>query len=69
MNAVFVASSANPAVLFSCFQMATTMLSEMDEVTIFLDGPAVKYAALSSERYPISELARQFTRGDGVLKA
>ncbi len=69
MNAVLVACTGNPEVLCSCFHMANLMLSEMDEVTIFLDGPAVRYSALSSERYPIMELASKFTSGRGVLKA
>lgn len=45
------------------------MLEQMDEVTIFLDGPSVNYETLSSEKYPIHDQAKLFTLSEGVLQA
>ncbi len=45
------------------------MLEQMDEVTIFLDGPSVNYTTLSSEIYPIHDQAKLFTLSEGMLQA
>ena len=51
------------------FRLGNLMLEQMDDVTIFLNGPAVRYAALASPTYPLGDLARVFTLSEGVLLA
>ncbi len=69
MNIALVACSDNPEILWNCFRLGNLMLEQMDEVTIFLDGPSVNYAHLSSEKYPIHTQAKLFTLSEGVLHA
>lgn len=69
MNITLIACSGNPEILWNCFRMGNLMLEQMDEVTIFLNGPSVKYALLSSEIYPILDQAKLFTLSEGVLCA
>ncbi len=69
MNIGLIACSDNPEILWNCFRLGNLMLEQMDEVTIFLDGPTVNYATLSSEKYPILEQAKLFTLSEGVLQA
>jgi uncharacterized protein involved in oxidation of intracellular sulfur len=69
MNIGLVACSDNPEILWNCFRLGNLMLKQKDEVTIFLDGPCVNYASLSSEKYPILNQAKLFTLSDGVFQA
>jgi hypothetical protein len=41
----------------------------MDDVTIFLNGPAVEYEKSDSEYFPLQILAKNFTLSEGVLLA
>jgi uncharacterized protein involved in oxidation of intracellular sulfur len=45
------------------------MLEGMEEVTIFLNGPSVRYRGLSSEKFPLLDLAKIFTLSEGTLLA
>jgi uncharacterized protein involved in oxidation of intracellular sulfur len=49
--------------------MGNLMLEQMDDVTMFLNGPSVRYAALTSADFPLTELAKLFTLSEGVLLA
>ncbi|HID70625.1 MAG TPA: sulfur reduction protein DsrE [Desulfobacterales bacterium] len=69
MNIGLVACSDNPEILWNCFRLGNLMLEQMEEVTIFLDGPSVNYATLNSENYPINDQAKLFTLSEGVLQA
>ncbi|MFH1216569.1 MAG: sulfur reduction protein DsrE [Pseudomonadota bacterium] len=69
MNITLIACSDSPEILWNCFRMGNLMLEQMDDVTIFLNGPSVNFASLSSEKYPINEQAKIFTLSDGVLHA
>jgi len=69
MNIALVACNDNPEILWNCFRLGNLMLEQMDEVTIFLDGPSVHYQTLSSEKYPIQDQAKLFTLSEGVLQA
>jgi len=69
MNIALVACSDNPEILWNCFRLANLMLEQMDEVTIFLDGPSVNYTHLSSAKYPINDQAKLFALSEGVLQA
>lgn len=69
MNIGLIACSDNPEILWNCFRLGNLMLEQMDEVTIFLDGPSVNYASLSAKDYPINDQAKLFTLSEGVLQA
>jgi uncharacterized protein involved in oxidation of intracellular sulfur len=45
------------------------LLNEGDEVTIFLNGPAVDLVQGNSEQFPIAEQAKLFTLSEGTLIA
>jgi len=61
--------SNDPEVVWNALRMGNLMLEQMDEVTIFLNGPAVRYAALATAAFPLVELAKLFTLSEGVLLA
>ncbi|MBU4264144.1 MAG: sulfur reduction protein DsrE [Proteobacteria bacterium] len=69
MNITLIACSDNSEILWNVFRMGNLMLEKMDEVNIFLNGPSVSYAALSTKEFPILELAKLFTLSEGVLLA
>jgi len=58
-----------PEIIWNAFRLANMMLEGMDDVTIFLNGPSVKYKALDSEQFPVLELSRIFTLSEGELLA
>ena len=69
MNVGLIACSDNPEILWNCFRIGNLMLKQNDEVTIFLDGPCVNYASLSSDKYPVLNQAKLFTLSKGLLQA
>ena len=69
MHATLMVCSGDPEVVWNALRMGNLMLEQMDDVTLFLNGPAVRYAAMSSDRFPLAELARVFTLSEGVLLA
>lgn len=69
MQVTLMVSSGDPEIIWNGFRMANLMLEEMDEVTVFLNGPSVRYAALASAAFPLAELAKLFTLSEGVLLA
>ncbi len=58
-----------PEVLWNSFRLANIMLEEMNDVTIFLNGPSVKYENLDSEQFPLKTLAKTFVLSEGQLFA
>jgi len=69
MKATLMVCSGDPEVVWNAFRMGNLMLEQMDDVTMFLNGPSVRYASLTSERFPLTELAKVFTLSEGVLLA
>jgi len=69
MKIALMVCSGNPETIWSAFRMGNLMLEKMDDVTIFLNGPSVHYASLTSEAYPLGDLAKRFTLSEGVLLA
>ncbi len=69
MNFALIACSDNPEILWNCFRLGNLMLEQLDEVTIFLDGPSVNYSSLSSKQFPVLEQAKLFTLSEGILQA
>ncbi len=58
-----------PDVIWNAFRLANMMLEEMEDVSIFLNGPSVKYEESDSETFPLKELAKTFTLSEGRLLA
>ena len=58
-----------PEVIWNAFRLANMMLEGMDDVTIFLNGPSVKYESMDSDQFPLIELSKIFTLSEGVLLA
>ena len=56
-------------VLWNAFRLGNMMLEGMEDVTIFLNGPSVKFEELDSEQFPLKELAKIFTLSEGQLFA
>ncbi len=69
MKFTLLVSSENPEVIWNAFRLANLMLNKLDDVVIFLNGPAVAYQRLDSEKFPLKELAKVFVLNEGVLKA
>lgn len=69
MNIGMMISSGEPEVIWNAFRLGNLMLERMDEVTIFLNGPAVRYEALANETFPLAEMAKIFALSEGVLLA
>ncbi len=59
----------NPEVLWNAFRLANMMLEGMEDVTIFLNGPSVRYEELDCKQFPLKKLAKIFTLSEGVLLA
>lgn len=58
-----------PEVIWNAFRLANMMLEGMEDVTIFLNGPAVEYEKIDSAQFPLNELAKIFTLSEGRLLA
>ncbi len=69
MKVTLMACSDNSEILWNAFRMGNLMLEQMDDVTIFLNGPSVNYGSLASDKYPLNELAKLFTLSEGALLA
>ena len=69
MKNTLMVCSGDPEVVWNAFRMGNLMLEQMDDVIIFLNGPAVRYAVLASATFPLLELAKLFTLSEGVLLA
>ena len=69
MNVAMVICQDAPEVLWNTFRLGNMMLEGMEDVSIFLNGPSVKYEESSSEQFPLKELAKIFTLSEGQLFA
>jgi uncharacterized protein involved in oxidation of intracellular sulfur len=58
-----------PEIIWNAFRLANMMLEGMEDVTIFLNGPSVKYEELDSTQFPLIELSKIFTLSEGELLA
>ncbi|MFP4084430.1 MAG: hypothetical protein ACLFP9_05840 [Desulfonatronovibrio sp.] len=69
MNCAMVVSTPDPEVIWNTFRLGNLMLNNDDDVSIFLNGPAVDYTKGDSEQFPIIEQAKIFTLSEGSLTA
>ena len=69
MKIAMIICQDTPEVIWNGFRLANMMLEGMEDVTIFLNGPAVKYEHFDSKQFPLKELAKIFTLSEGTLLA
>lgn len=69
MKTTLMVCSGDPEVVWNALRMGNLMLEQMDDVTMFLNGPAVRYGAMSSDQFPLIDLAKVFTLSEGILLA
>ena len=67
MQILIILSSSDPEIKWNAVRFGNHLLNEGDEVTIFLNGPAVELLKGDSDQYPIAEQAKLFTLSEGVL--
>ena len=69
MKVAMVICQDVPEIIWNAFRLANMMLEGMEDVTIFLNGPSVKYEECDSKQFPLLELSKIFTLSEGVLLA
>jgi len=69
MNIAIIITQNKPEVIWNAFRLANMMLEGMEDVTIFLNGPSVRYEESDSEQFPLKTLAKIFTLSEGTLFA
>lgn len=69
MKITFMICSGTAEVIWNAFRLANMMLENMDDVSIFLNGPSVEYERLASDEFPLNELAKVFSLSEGQLFA
>ncbi len=67
MQMLIILSSPDPEIRWNAFRLGNLMLEEGDDVTMFLNGPAVAYAKDESPALPIAEQAKLFALSEGAL--
>lgn len=69
MHVLIILSSADPEIKWNAVRLGNFLLNEGEDVTLFLNGPAVDLGAGDSPQLPIAQLAKTFTLSEGVLAA
>lgn len=69
MQILVLISSADPEVKWNALRFANLMLGEGEDVTIFLNGPAVDVAAGGTAQFDLAAQAKLFALSEGVLLA
>ncbi len=69
MKILVVLSNADPEIKWNAVRFGNFLLNEGEDVTIFLNGPAVDLMAGDCDRFPIAEQAKLFGLSEGRLAA
>jgi uncharacterized protein involved in oxidation of intracellular sulfur len=69
MQILIVLSSADPEIKWNAVRYGNYCLNQEDEVTIFLNGPAVDVMAGDEERFNIAHEVKLFSLSEGELYA
>lgn len=69
MQILIILSSTVPEIKWNAIRFGNFLLNEGDEVTLFLNGPAVDYYSGESEQFPLGEQAKLFALSEGTLIA
>ena len=69
MKIAMIVCQDTPEVVWNVFRLGNMMLEGMEDVTIFLNGPSVKFEEYDSKQFPLKELVKIFTLSEGQLFA
>jgi len=69
MQILIILSSNDPEIKWNAVRFGNFLLTEGEDVTIFLNGPAVNLYSGDSSTFPIGEQAKLFSLSEGVLAA
>jgi len=69
MKVAIIICQDTSEVLWNAFRLGNMMLEGMEDVSIFLNGPSVKFEESDSNQFPLKELAKIFTLSEGQLFA
>lgn len=69
MKVLVLMSSGEPEVKWNALRFCNVMLNNDEDVSLFLNGPAVELYVGDSERFPLREQAKIFSLGGGELLA
>jgi len=69
MHVLITLSSPDPEIKWNALRLGNYLLNEGDDVTIFLNGPAVDVFKGEAEAFPLAEQVKLFTLSEGVLAA
>lgn len=69
MQILIVLSSNDAEIKWNAIRFGNFLLGEGDEVTIFLNGPAVNLTEGDCAQFPIAEQAKLFSLSEGTLAA
>jgi len=69
MKILLILSSNDPEIKWNALRFGNFLLNEGEDVTLFLNGPAVDLYAGDCERFPLAEEAKLFALSDGLLAA
>ena len=69
MQILLILSSNNPEIKWNAVRFGNFLLTEGEDVTLFLNGPAVDLSAGDSPASPVAEQAKLFALSEGVLVA
>lgn len=69
MQLLITLSSPDPEIKWNALRLGNFLLNEGDDVTIFLNGPAVDVLRGETQAFPLAEQAKLFTLSEGVLAA
>ena len=69
MQILMVLSSPDPEIKWNTMRWGNFLLNQGEEVTIFLNGPAVDLLQGDSGELPIAQEAKVFSLSEGVLVA
>lgn len=69
MQILVLLSSGEPEVKWNALRFANLMLNQGDDVTMFLNGPAVELYAGETEKFDLTAQAKLFGLSEGILLA
>jgi uncharacterized protein involved in oxidation of intracellular sulfur len=69
MKLGIIVYSTDAEVVFNAFRLANFSLKEKDDVRLFLLASGVDYESLSSEQFPIVDLAQSYVDNGGQILA
>jgi len=67
MNVLLILSNSDPEIKWNAVRFGNVLLEAGEDVTLFLNGPAVELCQGDSPAFPLKELSKLFTLSEGTL--